>query len=297
MRDTVTDLKNTVRTISSMGVKATNNVSGSVAPPEGSLRWFIERGTGTMVQDETNPSIYHATVGGATVDYIFKNGALYDLKTNAIVGTPVSNYVMVSGDYYNSFFGGGPGYAEHTVQNIGGKNYVVYKVGNQTFYANGTEVRANNRAENTNSSSATDIQRAFQSSANGGNFDNSKNGLQCVDFTKWFISTYTDLQWVYGNGWEQAAKIAAENGLPAPSSTPKAWSVFSVEGWHRGWGSRGTSDAGHTGIVISVDEKNKKCTVIETYNSLSGGTLNSKISIYSYPDDAVTFTYIGDHMK
>ena len=71
LRDTVTDLKNTVRTISSMGVKATNNISGNVTPPKGSLRWYVNNALGTMT--EVSPNRYQIIIGvGKPAYYVFK---------------------------------------------------------------------------------------------------------------------------------------------------------------------------------------------------------------------------------
>jgi hypothetical protein len=139
------------------------------------------------------------------------------------------------------------------------------------------------------------VQNAFLNSIRGGDFDGI-NGLQCVDLTKWFVDTYTTLNWARGNGNVQAANTATLNNLPSPSSTPQAWSIFSVAGGNRGvWGSSG-SQYGHTGIVLSVDEINKTATVIHTWNSLYGRNPNSSISTYSYPANGVTFTHLGGYL-
>jgi len=61
-----------------------------------------------LEQDGNDKTLYHATVNGVQIDYIFKSGALYDKKMNAIVGSPnKQGYVEVSGGYYNNAFAGG----------------------------------------------------------------------------------------------------------------------------------------------------------------------------------------------
>jgi len=51
------------------------------------------------------------------------------------------------------------------------------------------------------------------------------------------------------------------------------------------------------GIVVSVDTKNKKATVIHTGNSLDGKNPNSWVDTYSYPATGVTFVYLGNYLK
>ena len=65
---------------------------------------------------------------------------------------------------------------------------------------------------------------------------------------------------------------------------------------YRAFGASG-GQYGHTGIVLSVDETNQKCTVIHTWNSLSSKNPRTMISVYSYPQSGVTFTYLGDYLK
>ena len=264
-----------------------------------------------MEQDGNDKTLYHATVNGVQIDYIFKSGALYDKKMNAIVGSPnKQGYVEVSGGYYNNAFAGGAnqafGGSQNKVQNIGGVNYVVTVQDGRVQYADGRGVYSNttqygqtsyaNATGTSSQKSSASIQEAFQNSVRGGDFDNV-SGLQCVDLTKWFIDTYTTLDWTRGNGFEQAANIAAKNNLPDPSSTPKAWSVYSVAPFVKEFGGSGDRKEGHTGIVLSVDEVNKTATVIHTGKTLENKTPNSWITTYSYPASGVTFTYIGNHLK
>lgn len=133
---------NVIQSFLPNSVKPTNEVSAdSIIYPNDTLKRFIQIGGGKMWVDENDRTLIHTIVNGIPVDYKFKNGILYDAKTSAIVGTPeksgdAKDYVKVSGNYYNFTFGG-TGYAKTSIQKIGGKDYVVYKVGNQTFYANG----------------------------------------------------------------------------------------------------------------------------------------------------------------
>jgi len=138
------------------------------------------------------------------------------------------------------------------------------------------------------------VQNAFTLVPNQGDFDGSY-GLQCVDLTKWFVHTYTTLEVARGNGDAQAKNIADANSLPTPSSIPVAPAAFSVAGGIKSFG--GGHNAGHTGIVLSVDTVNKTATVLHTQISLTGESPNSKIDTFSYPADGVTFTYLGDYLK
>ena len=127
-----------------------------------------------------------------------------------------------------------------------------------------------------------------------GNYD-GVNGLQCVDIVRWYIDTYTTLKSTSGHGKDLVANLANNYGL-AIDSTPKAPGIFSVAGGYSKWGSSG-SQYGHTGIVVSVDTKNKKATVIHTGNSLDGKNPNSWVDTYSYPATGVTFVYLGNYLK
>ena len=141
--------------------------------------------------------------------------------------------------------------------------------------------------------SAESIQQAFNNSPKGGDFDGAY-GLQCVDLSNWFVNTYTTLKPTYGNGKDIAANLANTNGLATPSTVPIAMSIFSVDSGIKAFGASG-GRYGHTGVVLSVDANNKTVTVIHTWNGLSGP--NSVISTYPYPENGVTFTYIGDYLQ
>lgn len=140
------------------------------------------------------------------------------------------------------------------------------------------------------------VQAAFQKVPNCGDYDGTGE-LYCVDLTRWYIDTYTTLKSTRGDGFQLAANTAEANNLPAPSSIPKAPAVFSVAPGKAAFGSSGRNPAGHTGIVLSVDEANHTVSVIHTRNDLTGAAHNSEISTYPYPADGVTFTYLGDHLK
>ena len=141
--------------------------------------------------------------------------------------------------------------------------------------------------------SAESIQQAFNNSPKGGDFDGAY-GLQCVDLSNWFVNTYTTLKPTYGDGKDIAANLAKTNGLATPSTVPIAMSIFSVDSGIKAFGASG-GRYGHTGVVLSVDANNKTVTVIHTWNGLSGP--NSVISTYPYPENGVTFTYIGDYLQ
>ena len=136
------------------------------------------------------------------------------------------------------------------------------------------------------------IQNAFDNTS--GDID-GVNGQQCTDFSYWFVKTYTTLTSVSANGNITAERIASRNGLPAPTSEPQGVAVFSVASKTKQWGASGTSSAGHTGIVLSIDTSAKKATVLHTASGWSNP--KAQMKTYPYPCDGVTFTYIGGHLK
>lgn len=142
------------------------------------------------------------------------------------------------------------------------------------------------------------VQQAFQDSIRGGDWD-GVYGLQCVDFSWWFIDTYTTLNTSYGDGKDIVANLVAANPDKLSVSTePQPLSIFSVAAGYAQFGASG-GDAGHTGIVLSVDRGNGTVTILDSYNRLSGKTPNSRILTVPYPtsNSSITFTYIGDYLK
>ena len=69
-------------------------------------------------------------------------------------------------------------------------------------------------------------------------------GSNCVSFSAFFVSAFTDYEYPGGNGWEVARNLASANGL-TNSSTPEAFSVFS---WGNGDGW------GHTGVLVGIHD-------------------------------------------
>lgn len=119
----------------------------------------------------------------------------------------------------------------------------------------------------------------------------------CTTLSAWFIGEYTSLTYGTGNGEAVVRNLISKNGDKLiESSAPKAPSIFSVAGGARSWGATGVTQ-GHVGIVLSVDEVNKKATYLHTGSSAVGVSKKSWIATSSYPDDNVTFTYIGDYLK
>ena len=153
-----------------------------------------------------------------------------------------------------------------------------------------TEVSTSSGSGSSGATDAAKLQSEFQKV---GDFDGAY-GLQCVDLVRWYIDTYTTLQSTSVNGFELVGKLANKYDLKI-TDTPKAPGIFSVAGGYKTWNSSG-GDAGHTGVVISVDTAQKKATVLHTGNTLTGKNPNSWIDTYSYPEAGVTFVYLGDYL-
>ena len=114
--------------------KSTANNSNKSAPA-GTLRNYVENGGGTITQ---NGNSYAATVNGVSVVYTLSKGVMYQGKS--IVGAIGSDgYLHVSGNYYNSTFGGS-GFTKTGTKTVNGHDYVVNNIGGQSYYANGNPV-------------------------------------------------------------------------------------------------------------------------------------------------------------
>lgn len=125
-------------------------------------------------------------------------------------------------------------------------------------------------------------------------------GLQCVHLSEWFISNYTTLTPGSGDGKDWVAKLLSNNpdaDKLKTSTTPTAFSVFSVKEGYEKYGSTGT-DHGHTGIVLSIDEGTKKCVILNTGNLRQGKDPNSWIETCSYAETAgLTFVDISAYLN
>ncbi len=99
----------------------------------------------------------------------------------------------------------------------------------------------------------------------------------CVAFSQWFINKYTSIgpSWDHTtNGVGLANKLVTEKGLKA-GTAPRPYAIFS---------KAGPSAAGHTGVILGVDTKNKQVVVGEA--SCSSG----QRSLY-YEPQAKTYTF------
>ena len=144
-----------------------------------------------------------------------------------------------------------------------------------------------------------------------GDFDGAW-GLQCVDFTNWFINTYTNLERTAGNGCDKVNRIAALRSDLHTSTIPTAPSVFSVAPNKPGPGIRNLSDpkAGHTGVVLDVKivnipqgstdptEYTYEITFIHTYSGCSNNGYNSSVGTKRLiPNQDITYVNIGTYIK
>ena len=129
-------------------------------------------------------------------------------------------------------------------------------------------------------------------------------GLQCVDLPNWFLTNYTTLGSVSGNGKDIVRNSANKHNLEI-TTTPTAPAVFSVKEGTYGPGIRtgGVSDenAGHTGIVLAVKDLGDdlyEITYIDTYNALKSNKYNSNINTKTFKkSDNVTYVSLEGHLK
>lgn len=135
-----------------------------------------------------------------------------------------------------------------------------------------------------------------------GDFDGSGE-LQCPDVPKWFLSKFTTLKPVSGNGKDQVGNLANTYGLDV-TTTPCAPAVFSVAGRSAGPGTTGTKDGGygHTGVILScelTETGDYKLTYFHTYRSLLNDGKTSDIQEKVFTPEQLkntTFLDLKDHM-
>lgn len=114
----------------------------------------------------------------------------------------------------------------------------------------------------------------------------------CVAFSQWFINQYTTVGPSWNsttNGVGLVKSLARTAGLKTGSS-PRPYAIFSNAQW---------SYAGHTGVVLGVDENAKKIVVGEASCSAGVGGLYYKPQAAEYSFDYVkkhnwTFAYTDD---
>jgi surface antigen len=141
--------------------------------------------------------------------------------------------------------------------------------------------------------------------ATGGSYGAYRVGSNgCTTIPAWFIGAKTNLTYGHGNGWQVAQKLVDANpsaGL-AVSDIPRAPAIFSTyQIWSSamcGSGGAPNGKCGHTGLVLSVDEKGT-VTILTTHSGLGGMSPYSNIETHSKSeyDGKVQFVYVGDNLK
>ncbi len=148
---------------------------------------------------------------------------------------------------------------------------------------------------------ATEMQKKFADETHGhyGAYSTSSNG--CTTVTAWFISEHTTLTYGHGNGNQVVKQLIAANPGKNLKSEPyptKAPAIFSSVAGHM----HASGDAGHTGVVTSVDPTTGTIHTLESgaNNSMNGlsspwsKTFEWKKEDYS---SGVEFVYVGDYLK
>lgn len=104
----------------------------------------------------------------------------------------------------------------------------------------------------------------------------------CVAFSQWFVNKYTTIgpNWTSTtNGVGMVNKLTSTKGLKkGDSSSPRPYAIFSNAQW---------SSAGHTGVVLGVDEKAKKIVVGEASCSWGAGHLYYEPRAVEYSFDYI----------
>ncbi|MDO4271373.1 MAG: hypothetical protein Q4C83_00075 [Candidatus Saccharibacteria bacterium] len=146
----------------------------------------------------------------------------------------------------------------------------------------------------------SEMQKKFYEETNcqQGDYTVSYNG--CTTISKWFIEEHTDLKYGIGNGKEVVANLVTANpsaGLSATSTPTKAPALFSTSA--REMNASGRTDAGHVGLVVSIDD-NGTIQTLETGSNWAGKPNCSFTDTHpasDYQGTDTVFLYLGDHLK
>ena len=114
----------------------------------------------------------------------------------------------------------------------------------------------------------------------------------CVALSQWFVNKYTTI----GPNWNNTTdgvglvkRLTSSKGFKY-GTEPRPYAIFSNSEW---------SSAGHTGVIMGVDQENKKVVVAEASCS-SGGTLYYAPSVSEYSFDRIKnweYAYTDDKLK
>ncbi len=109
----------------------------------------------------------------------------------------------------------------------------------------------------------------------------------CVAFSWWFTTYFTNSSWAAGDGKDVAHEVARANGLEE-GNDPRPFAIFSVT---RGSTDCGSVKCGHTGIVVNVN--GDKITVAEAaYGEFDGRVAEYDLSYFENKQYGYTFTYL-----
>ena len=135
----------------------------------------------------------------------------------------------------------------------------------------------------------------------------TKDDLQCVFLTRWFLNNYTTLQTSTGDGFAQAKNTFDANSDKnlQISNIPSAPAIYSVAPYSAGPGisEERATKWGHTGIIldcqkVSGKEDTYNITYFHTGSSFKGKPFNCAITTKEVKvNDAVTYVNIGNYMK
>ncbi len=126
-------------------------------------------------------------------------------------------------------------------------------------------------------------------------------GLQCVDLSNWFLTNYTTLGRVGGDGKDIVQNIANKHNLEV-STIPTAPAIYSVAGRSAGPGTSGRNDGGcgHTGVILScklTETGDYELTYFHSYNSLLKDGVTSQITKRTFTPEQLKNTTFFDLKK
>ena len=167
---------------------------------------------------------------------------------------------------------------------------------------NKIQTRKHNNEYGVNPVDGESVRKEF---SDVGDFD--KNGeMHCVDLTKWFVNSFTTLNYSNGNGCDQVYDTAKLNNVTDEiKTTPCAPSIFSVKGGTYGpgikEGSVSDAEAGHTGVVVAceyIGNGKYSITYIDTYNGYDNGGYKANLKTKTFDEsDNVTYLNLSKFLK
>ena len=203
---------------------------------------------------------------------------------------------------------------------LGDKHWAEVEYGGQKGWVDASWLKIDKPEDKTEKRGSSSVQTSSSSNADGHKIDwtdadavrnefnkeGNHGNWQCADLSKWIIDKHTDLKRPISgnNGNVFAQNIADLNGLTT-THVPCAPAIFSVKEGTYGPGIApnkvSDSEAGHTGIALSVKDLGKdkyEITYIDTYKGYNKDGYNSNVNKGEFKkSDNVTYVSLEGHLK